>query len=162
MEAQSAGFRELDAQMQRLNAVKVRPSEEINTLVTSRGGSEIRDAMSGAKFLKRPEITGQDLAHFGILPKDLDPDLVRQIEIRIKYDGYIERQKRESNQFHKMEQVLLPDNFDYNGIPGLSRELTERLIIVRPGSLGHASRVPGMTPSALTALMVRLKKPRSE
>jgi len=162
MEAQSAGFRELDAQMQRLNEVKVRPSEEINTLVTSRGGSEIRDAMSGAKFLKRPEITGQDLAHFGILPKDLDPDLVRQIEIRIKYDGYIERQKRESNQFHKMEQVLLPDNFDYNGIPGLSRELTERLIIVRPGSLGHASRVPGMTPSALTALMVRLKKPRSE
>ena len=162
MESQYAGFRELDAQMQRLHEVKVRPSEEINALVTSRGGSEIRDSMSGAKFLKRPEISGQDLAYFGILPKDLDPDLIRQIEIRIKYDGYIERQKRESNQFHRMEQVLLPENFDYNGIPGLSRELTERLIMVRPGSLGHASRVPGMTPSALTALMVRLKKPRSE
>ncbi|MGO9118036.1 MAG: tRNA uridine-5-carboxymethylaminomethyl(34) synthesis enzyme MnmG [Desulfomonilaceae bacterium] len=162
MEAQSAGFRELDAQMQRLNEVKVRPSKEINALVTSRGGSEIRDAMSGAKFLKRPEISGQDLAHFGILPNNLDPDLIRQIEIRIKYDGYIERQKRESNQFHKLEQVLLPENFDYNGIPGLSRELTERLIIVRPVSLGHASRVPGMTPSALTALMVRLRtKPKT-
>jgi tRNA uridine 5-carboxymethylaminomethyl modification enzyme len=162
MGAQYAGFRELDAQIQRLHEVKVRPSEEINALMISRGGSEIRDTMTGAKFLKRPEISGQDLAYFGILPKDLDPDLIRQIEIRIKYDGYIERQKRESNQLYKMEQVLLPDNFDYNGIPGLSRELTERLKTVRPSSLGHASRVPGMTPSALTALMVRLKKPQSE
>ena len=60
-----------------------------------------------------------------------------------------------------MEQVNLPEDFDYNGIPGLSRELTERLKAIRPRSLGHASRVPGMTPSALTALMVRLKeKPR--
>ncbi len=163
MKAQRAKLRELEEQMRFLQEVKVRPSLEINALVTSRGASEIRDTMTGAKFLKRPEVTGEDLAGLGILSKDLDPDLIRQIEIRLKYDGYIERQKRESNQFLRMEQIHLPENFDYDGIPGLSRELTERLNTIRPRSLGHASRVPGMTPSALTALMVRLrKKPRHD
>ena len=161
MKAQHDKLHELEEQTRLLNEVKVRPSNEVNALVTSRGGSEMRDTMTAAKFLKRPEITGQDLADLRILPKDLDQDLIRQMEIRIKYDGYIERQKRESNQFHRMEQVNLPEDFDYNGVPGLSRELTERLTAIRPRSLGHASRVPGMTPSALTALMVRLKaKPR--
>ena len=161
MKTQHDKLHELEEQIRLLNEVKVRPSNEVNALVTSRCGSEIRGTMTGAKFLKRPEITGQDLADLGILPKELDPDLIRQIEIRLKYDGYIERQKRESNQFHRIEQVNLPEDFDYNGIPGLSRELTERLIEIRPRSLGQASRVPGMTPSALTALMVRLKaKPK--
>ena len=162
MKAEHDKLHELEEQIRLLHEVKVRPSNEINSLVTSRGGSEIRDTMTAAKFLKRPEISGRDLADLGILSGDLDPDLIRQIEIRLKYDGYIERQKRESNQFHRMEQVNLPEDFDYNGIPGLSRELTERLAAIRPRSLGQASRVPGMTPSALTALMVRLKaKPRS-
>jgi len=163
IQAHEIRSRDLEKNIQLLDDVRIRPSDEINSLVISRGGSEIRETMSGAKFLKRPEITGQDLVILGLLSSDLDPDLIRQMEIRLKYDGYIERQKREANQFQKMEQVLLSEDLDYEKIPGLSRELTERLKTIKPQSLGHASRVPGMTPSALTALMVRLRnKPRTE
>jgi len=163
IEAHEIRSRDLEKNIQLLDDVRIRPSDEINALVVSRGGSEIRETMSGSKFLKRPEITGQDLVMLGLLSSDLAPDLIRQMEIRLKYDGYIERQKREANQFQKMEQVLLSEDLDYEGIQGLSRELTERLKTIKPRSLGHASRVPGMTPSALTAIMVRLRtKPRIE
>ncbi len=93
----------------------------------------------------------------GLLDPGLDPDALRRIEIDLKYEGYIERQKREANQFKKMEKIRIPEDTDYDRIDGLSRELRERLKAVRPHSMGQVSRIPGMTPAALTALMVGLR-----
>jgi tRNA uridine 5-carboxymethylaminomethyl modification enzyme len=86
----------------------------------------------------------------------MDPEIARRVEIELKYEGYIGRQEREASQFKKMERVLIPDDLDYHAIQGLSRELRERLSIVRPLSLGQVSRLPGITPAAISALMVSL------
>ncbi|MBI5250508.1 MAG: tRNA uridine-5-carboxymethylaminomethyl(34) synthesis enzyme MnmG [Desulfomonile tiedjei] len=141
-----------------LEGAKVKPDREINGIVLARGGSEIRDSISAAKLLKRPEIRLDDLVSLGILATDLDPYVARQIEIQIKYEGYIDRQNREAAQFRKMEKVLVPQDMDYDEIPGLSRELREKLKAVAPRSLGQVSRVPGVTPAALTALMVKISR----
>jgi tRNA uridine 5-carboxymethylaminomethyl modification enzyme len=98
----------------------------------------------------------RDLVSLGILDTDVDDDIARRVEIELKYEGYIERQEREAGQFKKMERVLIPDDLDYHSVQGLSRELRERLSVVRPLSLGQVSRLPGITPAAVSALMVSL------
>lgn len=144
--------------LRQLNEVRIKPSAELNEVVLSRGGSEIRETMSAAKFLKRPEIKFSDLAKLGIWENvSLDEKLQSQIEIELKYEGYISRQKREAQQLAKMEKVVIPETFDYRSVPGLSRELKERLSLVRPNSIGQVSRVSGVTPAALTAIMVILR-----
>jgi tRNA uridine 5-carboxymethylaminomethyl modification enzyme len=151
-------MREVESRIEFLDGVRVPPREEINNLIVSRGGKELRETISGNKLLKRPEMMLRDLMNLGILPPVIDPRVAKQIEIQIKYQGYIERQNREAAQFRRMEKVLVPEDMDYEAIPGLSRELQEKLKSLRPRSLGQLSRVPGVTPAALTALMVRIKR----
>lgn len=153
-------IRSVDFHISVLENSKVKPDEAMNEILLTRGGSEIRDSISVAKLLKRPEISVDDLVAFGLLASDLHPYVARQIEIRIKYEGYIDRQKREAAQFRKMEKVLVPKDMNYDEIPGLSRELREKLEAIGPRSLGQVSRVPGVTPAALTALMVRIARMR--
>lgn len=98
-----------------------------------------------------------DLVALGVIGNDVAPEILNRIEIDIKYGGYIDRQKREASQFKKMQNVTIPVDLDYDSVHGLSRELTERLKEVRPETLGQASRVPGITPAAMTALMVGLR-----
>ncbi len=136
---------------------KVSPSKALNDLILARGGAELCDSIPGAKLLKRPEITVQDLMRLGIIECALDPDSARQIEVKVKYEGYIERQRREVQQFQKLERVMVPPDFDYHAAPGLSTELKEKLSRLKPTSMGQISRVSGVTPAALTAVMVRLK-----
>jgi len=143
--------------LRELERLRVRPSEQMNDLIRSRGGSEMKGALTATKLLKRPEITAEDLVRLGLLPWDVEPDVAQQIETQLKYEGYIDRQKREASQFVKMEKALIPDDLDYEGIPGLSRELRDKLKAIRPRSLGQVSRVSGITPAALTALMVRIR-----
>jgi tRNA uridine 5-carboxymethylaminomethyl modification enzyme len=156
-ERQQARREEFQQRLRLLDSLTVKPGHEVNALVSDRGGSEVREPLTAAKFLKRPEIRAVDMVGLGILPSDTSPDLLREIEIHLKYDGYIERQKRETERFRKMEQVLIPDELNYHAVDGLSRELREKLTNIRPRSLGQASRVSGMTPGALSALMVRLR-----
>lgn len=150
--------RAMDDLWGRLEAARIRPSQDVNLMVASRGGAEITEPLTGMKFLKRPEVSADDLVALGVLPAGVDPRLARSIEIEVKYEGYIDRQRREVDQFKRLESIRLPEDFDYEAVPGLSRELRERLKTVRPVSLGHASRVPGITPAALTAVMVHLKR----
>jgi len=148
---------DVSEQLKLLEGVRVKPDETVNQLLRDRGGSEIRDALTAAKLLKRPEITAQDLVALGLLDAGLEPAVYEQMEIRLKYEGYIDRQKHEAGQFQKMERVAIPDDLDYSAVEGLSRELRERLNSIRPRSLGQVSRIPGVTPAALGALMVRLR-----
>jgi tRNA uridine 5-carboxymethylaminomethyl modification enzyme len=152
-----AKMRLVEEQAQLLKGIRVRPDRKMNDLIRSRGGSEMREVTSAAKLLKRPEINLKDLVLLGIVGPGLDAYVVRQLEIQLKYEGYITRQKREATQFQRMEKVLIPEGLDYENIEGLSRELRESLKSVRPRSLGQVSRIPGITPAALSALMVRIR-----
>jgi tRNA uridine 5-carboxymethylaminomethyl modification enzyme len=87
----------------------------------------------------------------------VDAGVAKQVEIEIKYEGYIKRQMSEIERFRHLEHIRLPEDFDYHGVHGLSNELKEKLSAVRPASLGQASRISGITPAAISVLMVALK-----
>jgi tRNA uridine 5-carboxymethylaminomethyl modification enzyme len=154
-------FEERDALLReasrRLETIRIKPEDGVNDMIRSKGGSDLAEAVSAAKLLKRPEISIEDLVSLGLLDPGMDPEIARRIEIDLKYEGYIERQKREAGQFKKMEKVAIPQDVDYDRVPGLSRELRESLKTIRPASLGQVSRIPGITPAALAALMVCLR-----
>lgn len=147
----------LDRLVRHLETVKVPPCDTVNALIASKGGSPIQETLTGDRLLKRPEIAVNDLIQLGIIDSQIHPWVARRLEIELKYHGYIQRQKREVNQFQRMEAAPIPDTLDYDQVPGLSRELRERLKAVRPTSLGQASRVPGITPAAVSALMVGMR-----
>jgi tRNA uridine 5-carboxymethylaminomethyl modification enzyme len=145
-----------DEEIRRLGEIQVKPEHQLNDFIRSRGGNDIRESCTATKLLKRPEIGEADLIALGLLDAELDPRVRRAIEIEVKYEGYIDRQKREVNRFRKMEKVLIPQDLDYDRVSGLSTEMRDRLKEIRPRSLGQASRVSGFTPAAMTALMVGL------
>lgn len=122
-----------------------------------------------AMILKRPEITLSQLleghvseyfdsSHFKALDSYQQSEVVEQAEIQTKYQGYLDRQYEEVQRFQKLEGTIIPEQFTFQGIPGLSREIVEKLTRVRPISVGQALRIPGVTPAALSILMVYLKR----
>lgn len=111
-----------------------------------------------AQLLRRPEVSYHHLAQFLNGTKEDNPDVVEAIEITIKYEGYIKRQEQLIGQFKKLEHRYVPDNFNYDDIKGFSREVVEKLKKVRPSSIGQASRISGMTPAAISLLLVAVEK----
>lgn len=129
-----------------------------NDLLTSLSSKELIHKTSLDKLLKRPEVHYRDI--FNIL--DTPPSIPKQywpaIETEIKYEGYIKRQEAEIKKFHSLEKIKIPAHTDYNEIPGLSNEIRDILLNIRPESLGQASRLEGMTPAAISVLMIWLRK----
>ena len=89
---------------------------------------------------------------------DVDPEARREVQLQIKYQGYIERQNEQVARFKHLEGVALPEDFDYGSMSGLSNEVVEKLVHIRPRSLGQASRISGITPAAISVLQIHLKK----
>jgi tRNA uridine 5-carboxymethylaminomethyl modification enzyme len=110
------------------------------------------------ELLRRPEVDYGLLIAGGAATAALDPAIRRRVEIEIKLAGYVSRQVAEVAEFKKLETVPIPSDFIYSGLPGLSLEATERLSAVRPATLGQASRIPGLTPAAITVLQLHLKR----
>jgi tRNA uridine 5-carboxymethylaminomethyl modification enzyme len=92
----------------------------------------------------------------------LPPEVMEQVEIQIKYEGYIQRQTEQVKKFKDLEGRRIPEGFVYKGIPGLSREIVEKLEDIRPLNLGQASRIPGITPAAISLLMVEVERYRRD
>ncbi|MFU8788531.1 MAG: tRNA uridine-5-carboxymethylaminomethyl(34) synthesis enzyme MnmG [Methylobacter sp.] len=109
-------------------------------------------------LLRRPEVDVQQLLSFMGDVDDMDPQVAEQVEIQAKYAGYIDRQQTEIDKALRYDHLRLPEILDYNGVPGLSNEVSEKLKKQRPETLGQASRIPGITPAAISLLLVYLKK----
>ena len=118
----------------------------------------LREPIRAAHLLARPSITYRDLAPFDPARPSLPPQIIEEVEIEIKYKGYMERQRRQIEEFRKLENTIIPPGFDFSKIRGLSREARERLVKVRPGTLGQAARVPGVTPSDIMVLLAHLSR----
>ena len=114
------------------------------------------------QLLKRPEITYQYIEDVSPPPVHLSPEVKRQVEIQVKYEGYIRRQFEMAERLKKIEKLKIPQGFDYGAVNGLSREIFCKLEEVKPVSLGQASRIPGVTPAAISLLMVTIEKLRRE
>ena len=134
------------------------PNTKINSLLQSFESVPLRNPASLAQILRRPEITMEKLRILRSDLPDYGQDVDAQAEIQLKYRGYVDRQMEMVERFQRMENARLPGNIDYSQISGLSREVCEKLIRIRPQSLGQASRIPGITPAAISLLSFYIKK----
>lgn len=144
--------------MERLKGKIIYPNASTNDRLKEMGGSPIKNPISLAEFLRRPQISFQDLIVFDEACATTESEVAEQIEIQIKYEGYIQRQEEEISRLAKLESMKLPSNIDYKSIQGLTKEVREKLTGIRPISLGQASRISGITPAAISILMVHLKR----
>lgn len=148
----------IEEEKARLQSVWVKPTPEINEILRKRGTPEIEQPASLEQLLKRPELSYEDIKAMNGHKPDLPRVVGKQVEVQCKYEGYIKRQIEQVEKFKKLEQKCIPEDFDYEEVQGLSRELQERLKEVRPLSLGQASRIAGITPAAISILAIWLEK----
>ena len=149
----------IQEELERLELARVFPDSRINEILTQLGSSPLKKPHTLKELLRRPEITWRELGLIDSYYTSLiNTDILAQIEMDVKYEGYIQRQMEQVDKFKKLENVRIPENFQFDGIPGLSREIIQKLSRIRPGSLGQASRISGITPAAISILMVYLKR----
>lgn len=147
-------------ELERLETTRVRPCKEVEELLEELESGPLEEALSLKTLLRRPGVGYQDLAPIDTERPRLPREVEEEVEIQVKYEGYIQRQLKEVERFKSMEGRRIPLDLDYARVHGLSREVVEKLTRVRPLSIGQASRISGVTPAAVTALMVHLKKHR--
>ncbi|MCD6406973.1 tRNA uridine-5-carboxymethylaminomethyl(34) synthesis enzyme MnmG [Candidatus Aerophobetes bacterium] len=145
-------------EIKRLSSTRLFPTPEVNEKLIKLNSSPIKSPVSLKDILKRPEVSYKDLKD--ILPsfEEKGEDIAKQVEIEVKYEGYIKRQNQEVEKFKEIEKIAIPPDFDFTSIPGLSKEVREKLSLIRPLSLGQASRISGITPAAISILMIYLKR----
>jgi tRNA uridine 5-carboxymethylaminomethyl modification enzyme len=154
--------RQIEGGIRHLSLKMIYPSNETNSILTDRGSLPIRKPLPLFHLLKRPDMGYDDLALFDADLPAVEKPVKKQIEIEARYEDYIRRQAESIEKFRELERKILPGDIDYFGIPSLSNELKCKLDAVRPGSIGQAQRIPGMTQAALAAILVHLKKKELE
>lgn len=147
----------LEKEIKRLKGTTIKPSEELNKALIEAGTSPIDDATFLDKLLKRPEIRYEFIKKFSPSHEELTKEIEELVEIHIKYEGYIAKQMEQVERMKQFEEKIIPEGFDFN-IPGLSREVIQKLTEVSPRTIGQAMRIPGVTPAAISILMVALQK----
>ncbi|MDY6842734.1 MAG: tRNA uridine-5-carboxymethylaminomethyl(34) synthesis enzyme MnmG [Thermodesulfobacteriota bacterium] len=148
----------INEEMKRLKEAMIYPNEWTNKKLKELKTAPLTNPVSVEELLRRPEIMYEDLCSFLMLNENLSINEMKSIEIEVKYKGYIERQNEQVARFKKLEEVEMPEDIQYENIHGLSNEVVEKLTTIRPLSLGQATRISGITPSAIDALSVFLKK----
>jgi tRNA uridine 5-carboxymethylaminomethyl modification enzyme len=145
------------AETQRLETVRLKVSDPVADAVVEQTGAAIKGSITLADLLRRPGFHSADLVRHGLAEADLPLDVREGAEIDIKYSGYLARQQQQIDQVKKQEHKAIPSGIDYSSIGTLSREAREKLAAVQPMNLGQASRVPGVSPADVTALMLWLE-----
>lgn len=153
----SAKREAIDLEHQRLRSTWVQPASDVGKAFAEKFATPLTHEYSLLDLLRRPEVDYQTLCEL-TGKVDIPKDAAEQVEIHTKYAGYIERQQDEINRLRQHEQTSIPDNLDYLALNGLSNEIKHKLADVRPQTLGQASRIPGVTPAAVSLLLIHLKK----
>ena len=148
----------IEAELARLGKTKLTPNKNINTKLEEWGSSCLTHPLFLEELLRRPQISYERLQSLEGREGGISLPEASQVEMQVKYQGYIRRQFREVARFKKMERTRIPPDLDFGKIPGLSHEVKEKLGQFRPLSLGQASRIPGVTPAAISVLLVYLRK----
>ena len=141
---------------QYLDSVRFTPKSEINTLLKEAGYEELKEGISAKELLKRPNIT---IAHIQpYLDKEIPEEAAKQVEIEVKYEGYIKKAKRDAAHLRQMDNVLLPEDLDYEQVMNLSLEAKQKLADIQPMTMGQASRISGVNPADIAVLAVYLEQ----
>lgn len=148
----------IENEKKRIEKVSVAPSEELNSVLVSRETSPLETGCRLIDLIKRPQLDYESLAEFDKDRPDLPKEVFEQVEIEIKYEGYIRRQLAQAQEMRRLEEKKLDENTDYTTITGLRMEAQEKLNKVKPKSIGQASRISGVSPADISVLMIYLKK----
>ncbi|MCI7238802.1 MAG: tRNA uridine-5-carboxymethylaminomethyl(34) synthesis enzyme MnmG [Anaerococcus sp.] len=147
----------IDGEIERLKSVVLTPKENINAKLIDLGSSPLKNAMSLYDLIKRPELSYESLVVFDEERPSLPKFQQIEVQIEIKYEGYIRKQMADIDKFKKLEEQKLPKDFDYYKVKGLKKESAEKLNDIKPESIGQASRISGVSPADINVLMIRLK-----
>ncbi len=143
-------------EIKRLKATVISPTDEVNKILVSRETSEITTGIRLIELLKRPQLDYECLAPIDTERPKLNPNIFEQVEIEIKYEGYIQKQLKQVEQMKKLEKKHLPNDFDYKNIKGLRLEAQEKLNKIKPLNIGQASRISGVSPADISVLLIWL------
>ena len=147
----------IDDEFERVNQVMVGGSKEVQSFLEEHKSTPLKTAVSLAELIRRPELSYEALEPLDKERKPLPAGVIEQVNINVKYEGYITRQLKQVEQFKKMEVKLIPDALDFNDISGLRIEAKQKLSAVRPHSVGQASRISGVTPADISVLLIYLQ-----
>lgn len=150
----------IEEEIARLKSIILKPSSNVQELIKSLGGSELKDGIRAADLLKRPEMTYEHIKQLIPSEEALDHEVEEQVEIQIKYEGYIEKSLQQVERLKKMEDKRIPENIDYDAITGLASEARHNLKEVQPLSIAQASRISGVNPADISILLVYLEQGR--
>lgn len=151
----------IENEIERLKKTSVGASKNIQEFLISKGSSALKTGTNMAELICRPELSYEILSEIDPGRKPLPADVIEQVEIEIKYEGYISRQLRQVGQFKKMEKKRIPEELDYNDIGSLRLEARQKLITYKPVSVGQASRISGVSPADISVLLVYLEQRRT-
>lgn len=159
-EALQTKKQKISDEIMRLKKTMIGGREEVQEFLESQGSTPLKTALSLAELITRPELGYQILAKIDTERPHISAEIVEQVEIELKYAGYIERQQRQVEQFKKTEQRKIPENLDYDEVPSLRIEARQKLKQIRPENIGQASRISGVSPADISVLLVYLKQNR--
>ncbi|MBM6616931.1 tRNA uridine-5-carboxymethylaminomethyl(34) synthesis enzyme MnmG [Bacillus suaedaesalsae] len=149
---------EIEKEKERLKQVIIKPSLQVQQMIKDAGGSELKDGIRASDLLKRPEMTYQHIKEIVPSEVDLQAEIAEQVEIQVKYEGYIEKSLQQVERMKKMDTKKIPENIDYDAISSIANEARQKLKEVRPLSVGQASRVSGVNPSDISILLIYLEQ----
>ncbi len=153
-------LKDIDNLFELLKETRITPKQQTNDYISSIGSTPLKDGMSLYDFLKRPEIKINDLEHFVEMP--YSKEVKEQVEINIKYEGYIKKSNKEAKKMLSLEEKIIPETIDYDKVPNLASEARQKLSEIKPTTLGQATRISGVNPADISILMVYLRRNKYE
>ena len=151
----------VDAEIERLEHTHLPPSTQLAAFLTAHGTEPTNSGVSLADLLRRPQLDYAALAEVDPARPALPRAVAEQVQISLKYAGYIKRQLRQAEEYARMENRRIPPDTDYSDIPGVRLEARQKLAKIQPANFGQASRISGVSPADIAALMVWLDKPKN-
>lgn len=150
----------VEGEITRLNKLRIKPTAEVQAFLEEKIAAPLKDGVLAAEFLRRPEISYQELLQFISADGSLTAKEIEQVEIQIKYEGYIKKALEKVEKLKRMEEKRIPENIDYEAINGLATEARQKLIKIQPETIAQASRISGVNPADISILMVYVEQGR--
>ena len=148
----------INKEIERLNKTTIKPTEKVNDFLQKNGSSTISNGVKIAELLRRTELTYEKLGEIDIERSELPKEVVEEVEIQVKYEGYLKLQEAQVENFKKLETKKLPEDIDYNELKGLRIEARQKLNKIKPTSVGQASRISGVSPADVSVLLIYLEQ----
>lgn len=148
----------IQAEMDRLHSIRIKPGQAVDDFLASKGGAPLKDGILASDFLKRPEVSYEDLAQFMPDHPDVDRRVIEQVTIQIKYAGYIAKEQQKIDRLHRLEAKKIPAHIDYNAINGIATEARQKLTKIQPETIAQAGRISGVNPADVAILSVYIEQ----